>query len=105
MRIKGQKYDTIKAAFIAVVEASEGASKLRGFYGVAGLSEARLLWDIWRVAHNNLQYDDTHPFYIDGRWKRIVPYDASFSMYSNGDNDEHFYTALRHIAKGIGLVD
>ncbi len=103
-KIAGQHFRLMKEAFTAVVNAHGGVERLRTEYFSANLTEKRLIWDVWRIAHNNLQYDDEHPFFKNGRWKRIYPYHSTFKMYPSGVNDSHIETALKRIAKDLGLI-
>lgn len=62
-----------------------------------------VLWQLFHMAYDNLQYEDTHPFFQQGRWTRVYPYTPSFKLYENGLNDDHIATALRSISKELGL--
>lgn len=101
MRIKGEKLRVMETAFAAVVK-KIGKEALLTYFSSS--SNRLMVWDIWRIAWRNLQYDDSHPLYQNGTWQRIVPPNLSFDLYSDGDNDTHIETALIHIAKKCGLL-
>lgn len=69
-----------------------------------GDHDKALRWKLYHVAIDNLQYDDDHPFFQNGRWDRIIPYIGPFQkeLY-NYLNDAHIDTALRQIQKQLGL--
>jgi hypothetical protein len=103
MKVKGQKYNTMLAAMRAIIE-HYGLKVIRNRYAGSGLTCRRMVWDVWRPAHNNLQYDDTHPFFANGTWTRITPHVAGFDMYSEDTHDTHIETALKRIALELGLM-
>lgn len=97
MKIKGEKYNTMFAAVKAVIEFC-GMEKFKN-----GVTTADI-WLVWHYAWNNIQYDDSHPFFISGRWTRVFPYNADFQLYSDGDNDDHIITALKRIFRELDIV-
>jgi hypothetical protein len=102
MKITGRKLDTMRRAFGAVAN-HVGIAALRQNAAKHGHSQTRLLWDVWHEASSQLRYDDTHP-----RWRtrtRCVPCDVSFDAYTDGCADSHIETALRVIAREVGLID
>jgi hypothetical protein len=100
MKIQGQKYKKMKAAYTAVVNHIGIEVINKNWLKVH--SETKIIWAIWWQANTNLTCDDTHPTFI--RQKRIHPYDASFDMYSDGDNDNHIDTALKKISRDLGVI-
>lgn len=101
MKIQGEHYAKMLATMKAVVE-FWGVEKIKDSFKY--LSNERMLWDVWHLAHNNLQYDDSHPLFAGGHWPRIYPCDATFKMYVDGLSDDHYGTALRKIGLELGLV-
>lgn len=101
MKIQPAKYNVMLAAMRAVVE-HFGLEKVKANF--AGKSDAWIVWGIWRVAHNNLQYDDKHPFFMDGTWTRIHPHDPTFRLYEEGLHDSHIETALKRICRELGVL-
>lgn len=67
-----------------------------------------MLWYLYHRAAEQLQYDDSHPFYVAGHWDRIVPHVDGWRSYvdENGQtlNDDHIATALRRIGRELGLT-
>lgn len=99
MKIQGQKYEKMKAAYTAVVN-HIGLEVIKNW--LKDHSETLVIWSIWWKANTNLTLDDNHPTFV--RQKRILPYDASFNMYSNGENDNHIKTALKKISRELGVI-
>ena len=99
MKIKGDKYATMLAAMRAVVDYLGGPATIKQ----GGLGQMALLWTLWNIASDNLRYDDTHPWFKNGKWKRVIPQNASFDMYSDDDNDRTIETALKAIGRELGL--
>lgn len=60
------------------------------------------VWSIWWIAYGNLQYDDSHPFFKSGQWKRAVPHNPTFSLHDF--TDAHIETSLRKIGKELGIL-
>lgn len=79
MKIQGELYDRMKAAIAGIVDAN-GADKIREVY--TGHSQQRMLWDIWHAGNRGFAID---------------PYKA-------GLNDNHVETAIKRIAKELGLI-
>ena len=48
-------------------------------------------------------YDDFHPGFQNGTWKRILPCDGRdyCFYYEDGANDDHVSTLLRHVKKKL----
>jgi hypothetical protein len=103
MRIVGVKYNKMLAAMRAVVDFLGGPAAVNAKAEENKFTQRRKLWDLWHIASDNMQYDDTHPWFVSGRWKRIIPQDTTFDMYSGGDCDSHIETALKQIGKELGL--
>ena len=63
------------------------------------------LWELWYIAFDDLTYDDTHPYYVSGRWTRIVPHNPDFAKGFGAAQykDAHITTALKRIAKELNL--
>lgn len=60
-----------------------------------------------RPVFDSLQYDDNHPFFADGTWKRYAEHQENFDLYlDNGQTlcDNHINTALKRIAKELNIV-
>jgi hypothetical protein len=104
MRITGTKFDTILNAMKAVIDFYGGPAIVKKMAEEKKYTQKRMLWDVWHVAHDNLRYDDTHPMFAQKKRDRIIPQNTSFDMYSNGDNDDHFDTALRVVGKRLGII-
>ena len=79
MKIQGDLYNHMKAAVASIVEAN-GVDKIKQVY--ADHSQQRMLWDLWHAGNRSIVID---------------PYKA-------GMNDSHIETALKKIAKELGLV-
>lgn len=103
MKIKGTKYATMLAAMRAVVDSYGGPVAAKAIQADRQWSDMALLWSLWHVCQRNLSYDDNHPAFQQGHWKRIIPQNTAFDMYSDGDNDTHLATALRKIGRELGL--
>lgn len=105
MKMTQEWYDRIKTGFNQIADYYGGPSKIKTDY--ASLSTERLSWDMYHILMHNWSYDDTHPFYVDGTWARIIPHcDVNYhTLYNLGLNDSHIRTALKRIVKELGLVD
>jgi len=95
MKIQGQKYEFMKSAVKAVVEAV-GPDHVRAALALKKVSPA---WEIWNRASDDLRYDDTHPVFKVRQ--RVVPYNPTFNVYSDDTHDGHIQTALFHILKEL----
>jgi hypothetical protein len=87
-------YNKMLAALRAVVEDKGGPTGAG-----RGLSN---LWQLWWIANDNLLYDDNHPYFKSGHWKRIVPHDPQFSLRDY--NDSHIETAIKRAGKELGVL-
>jgi transposase len=103
MKIKGTKYATMLDAMRAVVDDYGGPSAVKAAQAERQWTDMAVLWNLWHVCQRNLSYDDTHPAFAQGVWKRIIPQNTAFDMYSDDDNDTHLATALRKIGRELGL--
>jgi hypothetical protein len=103
MKIVAAKYAKMLAGMRAVVDHLGGPAVVNDKAHTSGFSETRSLWDLWHIVSDNLKYDDSHPWFISGRWTRLIPQDATFDVYSDGANDSHIETALKRIAKELRL--
>ena len=101
MRVKETKYNKMKSAMTAVVDHYGGPTTVNKQF--IGRTLMFMLWNIWTIAERNIRNNDSHPFFIDGYWKRIIPCEEGFDLYSDGDNDSHIATALRSIGNELGL--
>ena len=68
--------------------------------GKTGLANMYAALDI---VSKNRAYDDTHPGFSSGTWKRVLPYDGrDFCFYyADGANDTHVATLLRAVQKEL----
>ena len=68
-------------------------------------SASQTMWVIWHIAENSLMYDDNHPFFLNGQWERVCPY-QNFNLYKIDPtiNDNHIETALLQIGRKIGII-
>ena len=58
------------------------------------------------VVDRNRAYDDTHPGFSSGAWKRVLPYTGRnyCHLYEAGLNDAHIATALNRIKTELSAV-
>lgn len=103
MKIAGIKFARMKGAVKAVVD-NIGPSAVMKKRTANQWSESRLLWELWNAAQNNLIYNDGHPCFANCHWTRVYPHCEGFNVYSDGINDAHIETALRKIAKELGII-
>lgn len=61
------------------------------------------LWNLFHRVMYDRSYDDDHPGYASGHWRRILPHEDRCWLdrfYKDADlNDSHILTALRKIAR------
>ena len=66
-----------------------------------------LRWRLFNIAMDQLSNDDTHPFFQNGTWDRIIPHVEGFSMNvlycQDALSDDHIDTALARIQQELGL--
>lgn len=69
----------------------------------AGKTGLLTMYTLLDIARRNRSYDDTHPRFVDGTWKRVLPFDGSAycEYYENGGNDNHVETLLRKIKTNL----
>ncbi len=62
-----------------------------------------VMWALLGVVSHNRSFDDKHPSFANGNWKRILPYDGrDYCFYYADDcNDKNVATALRAIRKEL----
>lgn len=103
MKMSPQRYNELKEGIRQVVD-HFGPQKIKEQYELA---PKRMIWDLLRILIRNWGYDDTHPAFAEGVWKRIIPYKGiDYSTYYNeGLNDSHLTTALNKIVRELGLRD
>jgi hypothetical protein len=64
-----------------------------------------MMWKVWNKASDDMMYDDSHPWFQNGRWHRIVPHNPGFNLYLDPTlNDSHIGTAIYKIGKELGLT-
>lgn len=67
----------------------------------------RVMWALYKRARFDRECDDDHPLFVDGRRKRILPFvreDHYTTLNDSGVNGDHISSALRYIAKELGLT-
>lgn len=92
-------YDSLRADVAVVAEAFEvDLSKHDG--SKTGLAT---LWRIMTVISRNRAYDDAHPGFASGQWKRVLPHDGRDYCwyYAGGADDTHVATLLKKISKSF----
>ena len=104
MKMSKARYDLLKTTITAVA-GKIGLDKCREYANRR--NAAQLMWSLHHKATDQLQYDESHPFYQDGTWEKIVPHVEGFKIYDdNGTtlNDDHIETALRRIGRELDLI-
>ena len=56
-------------------------------------------WNLLSMVSRDRAYDDSHPFYVANKWRRILPYDGRkyCFYYVDGANDGHVASLLRAV--------
>jgi hypothetical protein len=92
-------FDSLRADFLAIDKAT-GHDLKTSDPGTTGLKTAYRYLDI--VSHDRA-YDDIHPFYQNGNWTRVLPFDGRdyCFYYDNGADDTHVASLLRAILKSL----
>ena len=69
-------------------------------HGKTGL---KAMWSLLAAVSQNLAYNDSHPMYVQGVVKRILPYDGRDYCwyYEGGADDSHVATLLKKIKSNI----
>ncbi len=102
MKMSPEKYAEIKEGIRQIVD-HHGKAKIQD--GFKGKSITAMMFALFAALWFDLQYEDTHPAYVAGR-VRILPHkDHGWlnNLYNSGLNDSHIETALKKIAKELGL--
>lgn len=68
-----------------------------------GKTGLKTMWKLLDIISKNRAYDDSHPGFASGAWKRVLPFDGRdyCFYYADGANDTHVQTLLRHIQKSL----
>jgi hypothetical protein len=63
----------------------------------------KAMWQLLSILSRNRAYDDTHPGFASGTWKRVLPFDGReyCFYYAGGASDEHAATLLRAAKKEL----
>jgi hypothetical protein len=79
----------IRAYGIDFPNADHGKTGLKAMHAILG------------VVSKNRAYDDAHPGFAEGHWKRVLPFDGRDYcwLYIDGANDTHVSTMLRAAKK------
>ncbi len=100
MKMSKERYEELKEGIRQVVD-HHGKEKFNEKFKEATLTSK--MWYLLTVVNDDSRNTDQHPSYKNGR-VRILPYkDYKWSIYEGGLNDEHITTALKKIAKELGL--
>ena len=70
--------------------------ELQDYYSPSELTTGDL-WTLLRKVSTDRAYDDSHPGFSSGKWKRVLPYDGRgyCFYYIDGANDKHVETLLK----------
>ena len=92
-------YDSLRADILAVADAS-GINLKTADGGKTGLLAMHRVLNAVSV---NRAYDDEHPGFKNGHWKRVLPFDGRDYCwyYEGGADDAHVATLLRAILKSL----
>ena len=68
-----------------------------------GKSGLKVMHALHTVQCRNRAYDDNHPGFAGGHWKRVLPHDGRdyCFLYVDGANDTHVETLLRAVKKTL----
>ena len=93
MKMTLEDYNELKAD-IKAVSAATGLSSCDE--GKTGL---RRMYLLFTFVNQDRAYDDKHPSFVQGHWKRVLPYTGRdyCHLYEKGLDDSHIETALKHI--------
>ena len=95
MKISVQDYERVKA------DIGEVAQKLgiKISTSDAGKTGLKTMYALFYKTCEDRSYDDTHPNFVNGRWKRLLPFTGRKYcwLYDVGLNDTHIATALKNI--------
>ena len=103
MKIAKERYEIIKDGIIRVLD-YYGVDKLKKEY--EDKSDTRFVFDLMWKVWSNLYCPDTHPYFVHGKWDRIIPCE-NMNIFVEGDThytSDHMTTALRKIGRELGLV-
>lgn len=104
MKMSKERYELLKDAIRAVAE-DIGYDICRSY--AQDRNDKQLMYALFHKATNQLQYDDNHPFFKNGQWKRVYPHVEGFAYYNDNGvslNDDHIWTALKRIGKDLELT-
>lgn len=94
--------DSVKADFITILNFYDINTKEK-FDNQDHGKGLKLLYALLNIVSRNRAYDDNHPFFQNGKWKRILPYDGRnyCFYYDDNTNDSHVETLLKSIKKEL----
>ena len=91
-------FDSVKSDFLTIMKESNYVMKdnpendiKNGFY-------------LLDILCRNRSYDDKHPAFASGHWKRVLPFDGrKYCFYYDIDNanDSHVETLIKSVMKSI----
>jgi hypothetical protein len=92
-------FDSLHADIVAV--AAAGNVDLKNADG--GKTGLKAMYAALNAVSVNRAYDDEHPGFKSGHWKRVLPFDGRDYCwyYEGGADDTHVATLLRAILKSL----
>jgi hypothetical protein len=100
MKIDNQYYEIVKAAMIDGVKYY---TKNEILLNTKLTNFKSMIWRLFLKSAEQLQYDDSHPCFVNGHWGRFHPHNPNWEMYPNNINDDHIWTMLKKIGKELNL--
>lgn len=99
MKIKKDIYESMRSDIKTVAD-SMGIDIRTADSGKTGL---KTMWGLLSIVSRDRAYDDKHPLFANGSWKRILPHDGReyCFYYAEGCHDEHVATALKNIKEEL----
>lgn len=91
--LRADIFEVVKILKIDLMKEDHGTTGLKAMYALQTITE------------RNRSYDDQHPGFAQGHWKRVLPHTGRKScyLYDLGLNDTHIATALRKIKEELLL--
>ena len=100
MKMSQERYDEIKNGIATVVN-HFGKNKVLENYKEKTITY--MMWALLNATTYDFMYDDNHPAFVRGR-TRINTHKPQWNLYNDDLNNKHIVTALKKIAKELGLT-
>lgn len=99
MKMSPEIFEAMKADILSVAKALQIDIKSAD----GGSTGLKTMWELLHKVSQDRAFDDSHPAFQSGAWKRVLPCDKrNYCFYYADDcDDSHVETALRKIKDSL----